>query len=302
METTPLPRPSDRRLREMHLTPRWMDRHATYEQMAEHYSSKYWSEIVKTPQRAYNAPGPQLGHLDELYGPGSSEKWTTTQIIELLVTSTLKPNDQTWEAIRTFTPSFAVSVRAFLLTELMLFFARYKSGIYDSSFVSFDVRRIGSSFFHEYLPHRRIELGEIEDQRLAEKARRERELRRSHAVSYNRFFSAPPTTLYGIRLHFLLSLTSTAVQDLCELCHLDFPPSSPIVEGVVTKAEMEQLPSHVSNHELTVEDSWEMPADLQPPEVASAAPKEEPADSPAADESTDPISNLCEEIRKRLKP
>lgn len=262
------PRPSDRRLREMGLTPKWMDRHPTYEIMAAHYARKYWKEIMQMPQRAYTASCPLLCQLDELYGPGCAEEWTATQIIELLMTSNVKPTEQIWESIRTFTASFAVTARAFRLTELMLFFARYKGGLYDSSFVAFDVRRIGYSFFHEFLPQRRRELGAIEERRDAERARRERESRSSHAVSYDRFSSAPPTARYGIRLRFLRPLTSTAVQDLCGLCHLDFPPLTPVVESVVTKAEMGLLTPHVLARELAVEDSWEMAV----PPAATAAP------------------------------
>ena len=254
------PRPTDQRLHELGLTPKWMDRHPTFESLSEHYAKRYWADIIQTPLRAYTATCPLLGQLDEIYGTGRGEEWLATQLIELLVTSNAQPTSQIYESIRTFVGSFAVTARAFRLTELMLFFARYKGGLYDSSFVAFDVRRIGHAFFHEYLPQRRTELGRVEEQRAADRARRERASRASHAVSYEHFQQSPPTTRYGLRLHFLHPLTSTTVQDVCTAFRLAFPPASAEVETVMTKAEMAQLTPHVMAREVCVEDSWEIPA------------------------------------------
>ena len=272
------PRPTDRRLHELGLTPKWMDRHPTFESLSQHYAKRYWSDIIQLPLRAYTAVCPLLGQLDELYGTGRGEEWVSLQLIELLVTSNAQPTTQIYESIRTFVASFAVTARAFRLTELMLFFARYKGGLYDNSFVAFDVRRIGHAFFHEYLPQRRSELGLVEEQRAAERARRERASRSSHAVSYNRFHQSPETTRYGLRLRFLHALTSPVVQDLCTLCHLDFPPLTEETDAVLTKAEMEQLAPHVLGREVAVDDSWELPSECG----SSPAPSTETAQSDLA--------------------
>lgn len=56
----------------------------------------------------------------------------------------------------------------------MLFFARYKAGKYDASYASFDAKRIGNAFFHEFLKERSWELEKINK----EKAQKEIELRR----------------------------------------------------------------------------------------------------------------------------
>ena len=256
------PRPTDQRLRELGLTPKWMDRHPTYESLSEHYAKKYWADIIQTPLRAYTATCPLLGQLDELYGTERGEEWVATQLIELLVTSNAQPTTQIYESIRTFVASFAVTARAFRLTELMLFFARYKGGLYDSSFVAFDVRRIGHAFFHEYLPERRTELGRVEEERAAERARRERASRSSHAVSYEHFQQSPATTRYGLRLRLLHPLTSTVVQDLCTRFSLDFPPVSAELETTMTKADMAALTPHVMAREVAVDDSWELPTSV----------------------------------------
>ena len=271
----PPPRPSDKRLRQLGLTPKWMDQHPSFDHLSARYAKKHWAKIIQVPLRAYTATCPLLGHLDELYGTGRAEEWVAQQLIELLVTTNTQAGEKTWEAIRTFVASFAVTARAFKLTELMLFFARYKGGLYDSSYITFDVRRIGHTFFHEFLPQRRTELGAVEEKRAAERARRERAARSSHAVSYEHFLQSPDTTRYGIRLQFLHPLTSTIVQDLCTAFHLPFPPARPVVEAVVTKAEMAQLTPHVMAREVSVEDSWELP---QSPTASVNAPA--PADPP----------------------
>ena len=43
----------------------------------------------------------------------------------------------------------------------MLFFARYKAGKYDNSYSTFDAKRIGNAFFHEFVKERNNELDRI---------------------------------------------------------------------------------------------------------------------------------------------
>jgi nitrite reductase/ring-hydroxylating ferredoxin subunit len=66
------------------------------------------------------------------------------------------------DGIPLFSASFAAEAGRYKLSELMLFFARYKAGRYDKSFSTFDCRRIGNSFFREFLPDRTDELYRIE--------------------------------------------------------------------------------------------------------------------------------------------
>ena len=78
------------------------------------------------------------------------------------------------DGIRLFAASFAKETSIFKLSELMLFFARYKAGKYDNSYYSFDTRRIGNAFFKEFLPERQRELDRItkeEEQRKIEERR-----------------------------------------------------------------------------------------------------------------------------------
>ncbi len=70
------------------------------------------------------------------------------------------------DGIRIFCQSFASQVKAYKLSELMLFFARYKAGKYDNSFASFDARRIGNAFFKEFNSERNYELDAINRKRV----------------------------------------------------------------------------------------------------------------------------------------
>lgn len=65
------------------------------------------------------------------------------------------------DGIKLFAASFSNEASTYKLSELMLFFARYKAGKYDNSYSSFDTRRIGNAFFKEFLPARQIELDRI---------------------------------------------------------------------------------------------------------------------------------------------
>ena len=264
------PQLTDVQLRTMQLSRSWMDRHPTFESLCEHYSSKYWGQLLQTPLRAYEAKGPVLGCINDIYGPGSAEKWVAMQIIEILVTTRAEPNDKVWKAIQSFVASFSSSAHIFKLTELMLFFARYKNGMYETTYAAFDVRNIGQVFFHNFLAERHGELGVVEERRQVERARRERALRKSHAVSYERFRGAPQSTRYGVRLRFCIPLASIAVQDLCATFHIPYPPTSEVVETVVNKGELRALAPHAVAHQIVVEDSWEMPDTAHTPHTAPA--------------------------------
>lgn len=65
-------------------------------------------------------------------------------------------------------------MKAYKLTELMLFFARYKAGKYDNSFSSFDARRIGNAFFKEFVPERNYELDAIHRRTVQEEIEKRR--------------------------------------------------------------------------------------------------------------------------------
>lgn len=78
---------------------------------------------------------PSLMQYDALYGCGSSEYWIDIQVSGIFGASNSKEKGVA-DGIRIFCQSFASQVKAYKLSELMLFFARYKAGKYDNSFAS----------------------------------------------------------------------------------------------------------------------------------------------------------------------
>lgn len=108
---------------------------------------------------------PSLMQYDALYGCGSSEYWIDIQVSGIFGASNSKEKGVA-DGIRIFCQSFASQAKAYKLSELMLFFARYKAGKYDNSFASFDARRIGNAFFKEFNSERNYELDAINRKRV----------------------------------------------------------------------------------------------------------------------------------------
>ena len=104
---------------------------------------------------------PTLAAYDRLYGEGCAEDWVCMQITVLFAASSSREKGLV-DGIRLFASAFAGEVRQYKLSELMLFFARYKAGKYDNSYASFDAKRIGNAFFKEFLKERVYEIDKCE--------------------------------------------------------------------------------------------------------------------------------------------
>lgn len=104
---------------------------------------------------------PTLAAYDRIYGEGCAEDWICMQITVLFAASSSREKGLA-DGIRLFSSAFAGEVRQYKLSELMLFFARYKAGKYDNSYASFDAKRIGNAFFKEFLRERVHEIDRCE--------------------------------------------------------------------------------------------------------------------------------------------
>lgn len=116
---------------------------------------------------------PTMMQYDAVYGQGSSEFWIEVQMSGVFGASSSKEKGVA-DGIRIFCQSFAAETKGFKLSELMLFFARYKAGRYDNSYASFDARRIGNAFFKEFVPERNRELDTINRRMIQEEIERRR--------------------------------------------------------------------------------------------------------------------------------
>lgn len=118
---------------------------------------------------------------DTAYGQGEAANWIDIQVSALFGASS-KADKTLADSIGIFANTFAAAVRTYKLSELMLFFARYKAGMYDNSYATFDTRRIGNAFFKEFVPQRAAELAAIEQNRATEAYLKSRELPEGYAM------------------------------------------------------------------------------------------------------------------------
>lgn len=123
-----------------------------------------------------------------MYGEGSASDWIYIQITALFGASSSRDKELV-NSISIFADTFSAEVRQYKLSELMLFFGRYKSGKYDNSFQSFDTKRIGNAFFKEFLPQREYELGMYYQRKSQEDSLKRRELPEGYTIpeGYNSF-------------------------------------------------------------------------------------------------------------------
>lgn len=154
-------------------TQTWMKRYPTPSQIEQTFSPMQWQYASSNPERAYLADCPSLKQYSLTFGEKVAEKWIYMQVMALYGSSSNTDKGMA-DGIRLFAASFAKEASTFKLSELMLFFARYKAGKYDNSYYSFDTRRIGNAFFKEFIPERQRELDRItkeEEQRKIEERR-----------------------------------------------------------------------------------------------------------------------------------
>lgn len=138
----------------------WLTKWRTHSEIEKQFSPNKWGYAIANAERAYEADCPTLLSYDGVYGEGLSVDWIHIQILALFGGSACKDIGIA-DGIKLFAISFAAEVKTFKLSELMLFFARYKAGRYDNSYISFDAKRIGNTFFHEFLKERNMELDRI---------------------------------------------------------------------------------------------------------------------------------------------
>lgn len=141
--------------------------------MERQFSPAYWGYTAQNPARAYLADCPTLGQYGELYGQDYPGDWIYLQILALYGASTNREKAVS-DGIHLFSTAFAAEVRQYKLSELMLFFARYKAGKYDNSYASFDAKRIGNAFFKEFLKERVHEIDKAERARVQQEIERRR--------------------------------------------------------------------------------------------------------------------------------
>lgn len=165
------------------ISPAWGLKNPTFEAVMRNYSPANWGVVAQSARRAYLWVCPTVGALAPLFGPRCPVMWLDEQVTHLFLTSQSRDASAAAAQIEAFVGSFVGTVAEFKLTEVMLFLARYKAGVYGRSFAAFDVRNVGQTFHHEFVQQRRQELQAIEAEATAGRDGEERRLRAAHAVS-----------------------------------------------------------------------------------------------------------------------
>lgn len=225
------------------------------------YSPQRWAYMAAHVADAYRWQCPSVSALATLFGRTAPKMWIDEQVTHLFLTSQSRDGSQSAQ-ICSFADTFASTVGRYKLTEVMLFFARYASGVYGRSLSAFDARVVGQTFHHEFLTERRSELSQLEAEAEAKRLAEERTLRRSHCVSRERYLSLLPTDVMHLRLwvhpafpaewmELLASLLGLEEQELAE--HIMHQES---FEAQVVQREVHRLDRLVRWNLMRVEDSW----------------------------------------------
>lgn len=128
--------------------------------MFSRFDPSKWGYVAQNAEKAYKADVPYLIHIENTYGRAYATMWIRAHVLALFGSSSCK-DEEIANGIKLFAETFTSQTKGFKLSELMLFFARYKAGRYDNSYSAFDARRIGNAFFKEFLPERNRELDKI---------------------------------------------------------------------------------------------------------------------------------------------
>lgn len=151
----------------------WLTKWKSPSDLERQFSPNNWGYALMNYKQAYAASCPTLIEYDRLYGEGLSVEWVRMQVMALYGSSSNRDKGIA-DGIKIFSQSFAGQVERFKISELMLFFARYKAGKYDNSYSTFDARRIGNAFFKEFYPERNVELDAINRKALQEEIEKRR--------------------------------------------------------------------------------------------------------------------------------
>lgn len=227
--------------------------------MLLNYGPANWDLMLQSPSAAYAWVCPPLMALDEIYAEGTSQLWMDQQVMAIFLSSSSKDSSQARASIQSFVMNFTRAAGRLRLAELMLFFARYRAGVYDRSFAAFDPRRIGQTFHQEFLPERARELADFESKAAARRSVEDARLRRLHCISREAFDATAPDRRFGLRLRPLLPLDSSLFAELWQRLEVERPTPLPEVDEVIVLVRRRDFPLLVfceSKGYLRVVDSW----------------------------------------------
>lgn len=209
------------------------------------------------PERVHLRPCPRLKALGELYGRTAPEMWMDRQLTALFLLSASKDSTSAIRQSAITASSFAATVGGYKLTELMLFFARYRAGLYSRSYSAFDLRQMCMAFHHEFAPAWAKETAAIDERAAIANEQAERAHRDHHAISREAFLAQPRDALFTLRLRFHPLLPKAWAEYLRRFFRMNDEPR-PDTEAVVrlTRDEMQRIDPWVRARLFAVTDSY----------------------------------------------
>lgn len=97
--------------------------------------------VLANPSGAFRADVPTIWQYGQLYGEAAPRTWIQEQLAALFMASASRDPGMA-DGIRQASDLIASEAANMKLSEMLLFFARYKAGHYDDGYSQFDTRRI----------------------------------------------------------------------------------------------------------------------------------------------------------------
>lgn len=138
-------------------------KYSTFESLAARFNPDVQSRLVNNLEVAYLSDTPTVGLLAEAYGWDRAVFWLKAQLLSLdRYNGTAR--DCELDVIGETAALFARNYSHIRLTEIMLFLARFKLGIYGKFYGGFDPIALGEAF-RKHLQGRAQEVAQIERRR-----------------------------------------------------------------------------------------------------------------------------------------
>ena len=136
-------------------------------------------------EKTYLGGSPSLIRFRLTYGQGTAEAWLMAQIQDLYVFENVNYEErQTIYQIEQTARAIITNYGYLNLTEVMLFFSRFKGGRYGKPYGNLSGREINAAIT-SFLKERNVEISAIENERKSRLISERREYEKTHAISHD---------------------------------------------------------------------------------------------------------------------
>lgn len=139
------------------------------------FSPDKQTEYCKNEERCFTGHAPSIARVARTFGDSVAESWLSIQLFELAEFSKVRNGMEPADFIE-LARTIILGYGGFKLTEFMVFFQRFKQGLYGTFYGVFDPMVITRSL-REFRADREKLLRFYEDKKRQEEKERERELR-----------------------------------------------------------------------------------------------------------------------------